>query len=149
MTRAWIALSFALVAICATMTGCGRSTLDIGYDGDDESFALAQEAAGMWNEACRGRLVVVHRGPSDLPMTSVAGPLGYPDGRQGSTRLVDDQAVSIVFNSARPSRSILAAIAHEMGHALGLKHTGEGLMMAVMSPTTDLYITAEDCRDIR
>ncbi len=138
-----------LLVVCASLTGCGRSTLDIGYDGDDASFALAQEAAGMWNEACRGRLVVVHRGPGDLPMTSIAGPLGYSDDRKGSTRLVDDVAVSIVFNSARPARSVLAAIAHEMGHALGIKHTGEGLMQSPMSPATDLFITAEDCRAVR
>jgi len=137
------------VTVSATACG-GRSTLDIGFEGDDDaSFALAQEAAGMWNEACRGRLVVVHRGPGDIPLTAIAGPLGYPDGRQGSTRLIDDEAVSIVFNSARPPRSILAAIAHEMGHALGLKHTGEGLMMSPMNPAKDTYITAEDCRDIK
>lgn len=138
-----------LIVLCASLTGCARSTLDIGYEGDEASYALAQEAAGMWNEACRGQLVVVHRGSGDVPMSSVHGPLGFADGRKANTHIVNDRAVSIEFDSTRPPRSVLAALAHEMGHALGLEHTGTGLMQSPMNPATDLFITAENCRDVR
>lgn len=141
--RLLLVAGLALLAL----VGCAREPLDIGYQGDPAAYETAQAAAAMWNEACRGRFVVVREGAGEIALTTTAGPPN--PGQIATTHIENGTARSMRVDSTVSRRMMVLAIAHEYGHAMGLDHSDVGIMRAFPNEDTDLFITAENCQDAR
>jgi hypothetical protein len=120
---------FALAALLAsTLLACAPSgPIDVGFEGTDEELAAAQAAGAEWNDACGRELVLVHRGEGHI---SLHGQHGRVEGTHAAvTHSHDGDAYEIVFQDDDVNHApYMPMIAHEMGHALGLPHTVDGLM---------------------
>lgn len=147
-------LAFALLAVVFFIAGCaGRpgDTYDVVVD-TSAGLTLADDivmAAGMWEsivpvhlavslsdhcEAAGGR-ICVHAASHDFLLNTLHAPkddwaktlpLHGPTGREDGADVYVDVA------SIWPSR-LHVLVAHELGHAMGLSHTGEGTVMCPMN----------------
>lgn len=140
------------------LVGCAPTgTLDLAYEGSDDGFAQAQEAASAWNSACGRELVRVQRGAGEVALREQSG--SCYGGALGAT--YSQHVVLDVVGPSAPYRICFEhgwqaprTLRHEFGHALGLDHTHAGVMCpgdecgwaAARAP---VVITAEDCSRVQ
>lgn len=110
---------------------------------DSDLLEPCYEAARAWAPV---RTVVCVDATAGLPMALLAvqdyslGVCPVPDGNWGWTRRAAGEIC--VRGDARPRECWDAVVPHEVGHALGLSHFGDGLMSA--RPTCESRVTDED-----
>lgn len=128
-----------LILVCCSV-GCGPSSdVTFTFEGSEEHFVMATEAAEEWNGVCGTHFVITREG-GHVPMygttdmkTSVprAAITAWGDFRQlEEVRYVPDLAYRVVF-------------AHELGHVAGVEHKDVGVMLAVANIRA--HVTPSDC----
>ena len=129
--------------LCLFLAGCNwPSQISFFFPAaPDDAFAAATQAASEWNAACPGVQLDVTRSVGDVPIHIVPGEMIAPalavTHRHSIQREPDFMLVS---EGAQTWRSVYA---HEMGHALGLDHHDQGIMLPQTHP--DLHVTPADC----
>ena len=132
----------ALVAMCVAV-GCSAQSSDplvFEWQGSDAGRAMAEDAAAEWRAVCHVGISIAAHG---APLREVDGfPDIMPDGLP-SVGLVGYTFPDGSIDVHRRGAFERTTIAHEMGHALGLRHSTAG----VMAPrATGLErITPADC----
>lgn len=135
---------FWLVVLLGGCTvGCASSEapLVFSYHGSPAGLVAAQAAAGQW-EAC-GRTIIVGVDNGGLPLVEQEGMLPGP--LLGEVVSDEDFAPKRMYVSRQTDPAIeIEIMAHEFGHALGIKgHVESGLMAESYAP--GLHVTPADC----
>ena len=139
----------ALVALMLAATSCAQRSdyvFVMPVESSAEDVRAATDAAAEW-QSCELVTVSVRVGTpegEDVPLRRVDAIADYPL-RSGDTFTVDGSPKSITF--AHVTTLTQTTIAHEMGHALGLAHTNQGLMQAHYSGAR--YVTFTECHNLR
>lgn len=116
-----LSLRFALAA-SLLFGACSGGDVEVEIDAalPPESVAEVQRAANRWNDVCARKLVISSRGDFLIILAVVPGGWNghFDGGRWGLVRI--DPSV--------PREHIYAVALHELGHVLGLRHVGSGVM---------------------
>lgn len=150
-------LSVAIIVTAFVAVGCGRPSgpIELTYFGTEEGMKTALAAGEEWNRVC-GRALVTFVGRGGIPAVEVApdadlggkvGDASYEFGEATRIRVKAILPLNVAWNGVEAERGWQRSVwAHEMGHAMGLEHRVDGIMMN--GTTADSHITAEDCASL-
>lgn len=137
--RALVGFSWFLL----TLASCADEGLSFRFEGDDESFEVARSAAQQWETVC-GVSLPVSRSEGRIALRQVAE-LDRPTMAAVADRDADGNVTAIRF---RKTALLEASLAHEFGHALGIKkHTPDGIMRQYLDdlPAEERRVRPSDC----
>lgn len=140
-------IALVLATLALTLTGgCAkapRTDYTFSFEGSDEHYAAALEAAAEWN-VCNTVHVVLTRDHGGIPIREVAGPITGPSDCpcDGYTQ---PGASAVEYTT---DEDVRATITHELGHAFGLSHADGARIMSppfVWANGAAAHVTSEDC----
>jgi hypothetical protein len=150
----WSLSCLALLALASCHPGVGDLHFDITYDPceviviapaadtSDAEMTSIDDALAMWNDTGATRLTRQGR-PGDQRV-----PMRFESAAPAFYGVYQDEIGDVVINRELRNRHARAiTIAHELGHALGLHHTGASAHASVMQAgNLDTPPTADDVR---
>jgi len=146
----WSSSLLVVVAACAVTSGsgCGDPSnapaavefdacqpLLIASDAEitDDQLAGIQGALDLWNAAAATSLKLAKRDDAGGRNATASLPLHFQAAAAAFHGLYDDRGVQIFINDDLGDHPRMVAIAHEIGHALGLVHVAPAERASVMN----------------
>lgn len=135
----WIFLVGMLLALVGCQANADRTQYT--WYGSADGYQRAVQAVAEWNETCGLSLKIDTDGDGDGVTIREVDELHevVPDDVVGTT---SDYGSHVEVEVLRGVGA--GAIAHEIGHVLGLSHASQGIMRARLSG--DEHVTAFDCK---